>query len=85
MISISLNEEEKAELTRLRRDQKSNIGERAHYVLLSDTRKSVSEAKHLSRNGHTVRLWLKRYLEEGILGLKTKKPPGRRAKKSHCY
>ncbi len=83
MIRISLNEEEKTSLTRLRRGQKSNIGERAHYVLLSDTGKSVSEiAKHLSRNGHTVRLWLKRYLEEGITGLKTKKPPGRPAKKA---
>lgn len=83
MIRISLNEEEKAALIRLRRGQKSNIGERAHYVLLSDTGKSVSEiAKHLSRNGHTVRLWLKRYLEEGMAGLKTKKPPGRPAKKA---
>lgn len=83
MIRISLNEEEKTALTRLRRGQKSNIGERAHYVLLSDTGKSVSEiAQHLSRNGHTVRLWLKRYLEEGITGLKTKKPPGRPAKKA---
>lgn len=76
MIRISLNEDEKTTLTRLRRDQKSNIGERAHYVLLADTGKSVSEiAKHLSRSDHTVRLWLKRYLEEGITGLKTKKPP----------
>lgn len=83
MIRISLNEEEKTALTRLRRGQKSNIGERAHYVLLSNTGKSVSEiAQHLSRNGHTVRLWLKRYLEEGITGLKTKKPPGRPAKKA---
>lgn len=83
MIRISLNEKEKTALTRLRRGQKSNIGERAHYVLLSDTGKSVSEiAQHLSRNGHTVRLWLKRYLEEGITGLKTKKPPGRPAKKA---
>lgn len=83
MIRISLNEEEKTALTRLRREQKSNIGERAHYVLLSDSGKSVSEiAKHLSRNGHTVRLWLKRYLAEGIKGLKTKKPPGRPAKKA---
>jgi transposase len=83
MIRISLNEEEKTALTRLRRGQKSNIGERAHYVLLSDAGKSVSEiAKHLSRNSHTVRLWLKRYLEEGISGLKTKKPPGRPAKKA---
>jgi transposase len=83
MIRISLSEEEKTELTRLRRGQKSNVGERSHYVLLSGTGKSVSEiAKHLSRNGHTVRLWLKRYLEEGIKGLKTKKPPGRPAKKA---
>lgn len=83
MIRISLNEEERTALTRLRRGQKSNIGERAHYVLLSDTGKSVSEiGQHLSRNGHTVRLWLKRYLEEGITGLTTKKPPGRPAKKA---
>ena len=83
MIRISLNEEEKAALTQLRRSQKSNLGERAHYVLLSDTGKSVSEiAQHLSRNGHTIRLWLKRYLEEGITGLKTKKAPGRPAKKA---
>lgn len=83
MIRISLNEEEKTALAGLRRNQKSNIGERAHYVLLSDTGKSVSEiAEHLSRNAHTVRLWLKRYLEKGITGLKTKKPPGRPAKKA---
>lgn len=83
MIKISLTEEEKTALSRLRRDQKSNIGERAYYVLLSDTGKSVSDiAKHLSRNGHTIRLWLKRYLEEGIQGLKTKKQPGRPAKKA---
>ena len=83
MIRISLTEEEKAALSRLRRDQKSNIGERAYYVLLSDTGKSVSDiAKHLSRNGHTIRLWLKRYLEEGMQGLKTKKQPGRPAKKA---
>lgn len=83
MIRISLNEEEKAALIGLRRSQKTNVGERAYYVLLSDIGKSVSEiAKHLSRNGHTVRLWLKRYVEEGITGLKTKKPPGRPAKKA---
>lgn len=83
MIRILLSEEDKAALSRLRRDQKSNICERAHYVLLSDSGKSVSEiATHLSRNGHTIRLWLKRYLEEGIAGLKTKKQPGRPAKKA---
>lgn len=83
MIRISLSEEEKAALNRLRGSQKSNIGERAYYVLLSNSGKSVSEiATHLSRNGHTIRLWLKRYLEDGIMGLKTKKQPGRPAKKA---
>lgn len=83
MIRISLSTEDKTALTVLRRNQKSNVGERAYYVLLSDSGKSVSEiAQHLGRNGHTIRLWLKRYLNEGVKGLQTKKPPGRPAKKA---
>jgi len=83
MIRISLTAEEKAALTRLRLDRSSNIGERAHYVLLSDTGQSISEiSKHLTRNKHTVRLWLKRYKEEGIEGLQDKKQPGRPARKA---
>ena len=82
MIRISLNEEEKAGLNRLRLSQRSKIGERAHYVLLSHSGKSVSEiAKHLSRNEHTIRLWLSRYIEKGLVGLETRKKPGRLAKK----
>jgi len=57
MIKLKLNEEEKAALNRLRRIQKSNQGERATYVLLSNAGKSVSEiANHINRNAHTVRL-----------------------------
>ncbi len=83
MIRISLGTEEKAALNRLRLTKKSNIGERAHYVLLSDEGKSVQEiAAHLNRNGHTVRLWLKRYLIDGIAGLSSRKNPGRPAKKA---
>jgi len=83
MIRISLTEEEKASLIRFRRAQKSTIGERAHYVLLSNSGKPVSEiATHLSRNGHTIRLWLKRYQEDGIAGLNSKKQSGRPAKKA---
>lgn len=83
MIRVSLSTEDKTALTLLRRNQKSNVGERAYYVLLSDSGKSVSEiAQHLSRNGHTIRLWLKRYLNEGVKGLQTKKPPGRPTKKA---
>lgn len=83
MIRISLTAEEKAALTRLRLDRSSNISERAHYVLLSDTGQSISEiSKHLTRNKHTIRLWLKRYKEDGIEGLQDKKQPGRPARKA---
>ncbi|MCE3233754.1 MAG: hypothetical protein K0R98_2011 [Rickettsiaceae bacterium] len=83
MIRISLNEEEKSALNQLRLNKTSSIGERAHYVLLSNDGKSVPEiAQHLSRNGHTIRLWLQRYCTDGIKGLKTRKNPGRPAKKA---
>ena len=83
MIRISLTEEERAALNRLRLERKSNIGERAHYVLLSESGKSIPAiARHLNRNIITIRLWLKRYIEQGILGLTPVKPPGRPAKKA---
>lgn len=83
MIRISLRAEEKAELIRLRLTKKSNIGERAYYVLLSDEGKSVKEvATHLGRNEHTIRLWLRRYMIDGITGLSSRNPPGRPAKKA---
>jgi transposase len=83
MIRISLSAEEKAALTRLRLDRSSNISERAHYVLLSDTGKSIyAISQQLARNQHTIRLWLKRYKEDGIEGLKDKKQPGRPARKA---
>jgi len=83
MIRISINSEEKSSLHRLRLGQNSNIGERAHYVLLSNDGKSIPEiAAHLSRNKHTIRLWLKRYIKDGIGGLKSSKKSGRPAKKA---
>lgn len=82
MIRISLTEEEKSELRKLRLNRKSNIGERAYYVLLSSDGKTAPEiAKHCSRNIITIRLWLKNYIKTGIFGLKSTKPPGRTAKK----
>jgi transposase len=83
MIRISLNQEEKTALNQLRAHQNSNIGERVHYLLLSNEGKSIPEiADHLSRNKHTIRLWIKRYLNEGISGLTNQKQPGRPAKKA---
>jgi len=83
VIRISLNEEEREALVQARRSQKSNIGERAHYVLLSDSGKSVSDIAELTlRNAHTIRLWLKRYKNHGLSGLHSQKQPGRPAQKA---
>lgn len=68
---------------RLRLKKNTNIGERAHYVLLCAEGKSAPEiAGYLDRNIITIRLWLNRYLQDGPAGLKTKKPPGRPAQKA---
>ena len=83
MIRMSLSTEEKANLNQLRLIKKSNIGERAYYVLLSDEGKSVKEiSKQLSRNAHTIRLWLSRYIDKGIIGLQGQAKTGRPAKKA---
>ena len=83
MIRISLNQEGITALNQLRLNRNSNVGERAHYVLLSSEGKSVSEiATHLNRNKHTIRLWIKRYESKGISGLNSQKQTGRPAKKS---
>lgn len=83
MIRISLTEAERIELTRLRLDRSSNICERAHYVLLAASGESAPNiARLLSRNIITIRLWLNRYVKEGLDGLKTIKASGRPAKKA---
>ena len=83
MIRISLTEAERIDLTRLRLDRSSNIGERAHYVLLAASGESAPNiARLLSRNIITIRLWLNRYVKEGLDGLKTIKASGRPAKKA---
>ena len=83
MIRMSLSAEEQSALNRLRLTKNTNVGERAHYVLLSGAGKSVKEiATQISRNEHTIRLWLNRYRTEGISGLKTHQKSGRPAKKA---
>jgi transposase len=83
MIRIFLTPQEKTALTQLRLHRKSSIGERAYYVLLAADGKSPPEiAEYLKRSVITIRLWLGRYLNQGMTGLKTKKQPGRPAKKA---
>ena len=82
MIRIVLDEKSREGLLRLRLGRKSNMGERAYYVLLAASGKSAPEiADYLGRNVITIRLWLRRYLEKGLEGLKSYAPPGRTAKK----
>lgn len=83
MLRISLTEQEIADLKKLRLNRNTNVGERANYVLLANEGKSApSLAMQLNRNIHTIRLWLRRYIAEGISGLVSIKQPGRPAKKA---
>ncbi len=73
MLRLTLTEEEQASLVRLRLKRKASIGERAWYVLLLSSGKSIAEiTNQTGRNHHTIRLWIKRYLSEGIVGLQTR-------------
>lgn len=77
MIRVQLNDEKRKELKALR-NTRSSLGERAHYILLSDKGYYVKDiAERLNRHEHTIRTWIKAYIAEGIEGLKSKLPPGR--------
>lgn len=77
MIKVRLNEEQKKTLKTLR-NTRSTLGERAHYVLLSDEGSSVKTiAQKLNRHEHTIRSWIKAYAKNGVDGLNSKPPSGR--------
>lgn len=77
MIKIRLNEEQKKALIALR-NTRSTLGERAHYVLLSNEGLDIKTiAKTLNRHEHTIRSWIKSYAKKGIDGLNNKPPSGR--------
>lgn len=80
MIRISLPDTDREQLIRLREGSISEHSEKALMVILSDQGKSPLEiAKHLQRNPHTVRDWLKRYQLHGIAGFRREYSPGRTA------
>jgi transposase len=77
MIKIRLNEEQKKALKTLR-NTRSTLGERAHYILLSNEGQDVKKiAQKLNRHEHTIRSWIKSYAKNGIHGLNSKQPSGR--------
>lgn len=78
-INVTLSIEEREALESLRRSRTSgNHAERAHYVLLAEQGISAGQiGKQLTRNPHTIRCWIKRYLSRGIPGLCDIKGTGR--------
>lgn len=77
MIKIQLNQDQR-EALKVLRNTRSFLGERAHYILLSDEGCAVKDiAQRLNRHEHTVRTWIKAYVARGIEGLQNKHPPGR--------
>jgi len=78
MIFVQLTEDEKTELEVIRKQASSRNSEKSLMVLMNNEKKSpVKIATLLKRNPHTVRLWLKRYIESGIEGLQRHYSPGR--------
>jgi transposase len=85
MIRIKLSPEQRVALIKARRVQTSNLAERCLVVMLADQGQRVpSIAKFTGRHEHTIRSWLKAYLEEGIEGLKYKSPSGRTNRKERA-
>jgi len=78
MIRIQLNQEERKQLERFRKQSSSKNSEKALMVLMNaDGNSAQIIAQKVKRNAHTVRMWLKRYLAKGIAGLERQQPPGR--------
>lgn len=78
MIKIQLTDSQREELERIRFQASSKDSEKALIILLSADGKSVPNiADIVKRNPHTVRDWLKRYIDSGISGLSRKFSPGR--------
>jgi transposase len=86
MIRVQINQEERDELQRFLGQPSSKNSEKALMVLMNAGGESaVTIAGKLSQNPHTVRLWLKRYILEGLEGLKRKSSSGRpRNKRKEC-
>mgnify|MGYP001404507979 CR=1 FL=1 len=78
MIKIELTNSEKTELSKIRNKTSDPRSEIALMVLLSSEGLNVSKiSKTVHRHDHTVRLWLKRYIEKGLSGLNRKFSNGR--------
>ena len=85
MIHIDLIPEQRKALEQARRMRSSNLAERCFAVLLSDRGQRVPAiAESMGRHEHTIRSWLKAYLQDGIEGLKVPSPVGRTNRKEQA-
>ena len=78
MISVSLTQPQREELTSLSRQAIGRVAVRAHMVLLSDRGYSVPQIAAIHACGYdVVRTWLHRYQQEGVAGLEDEPRSGR--------
>jgi transposase len=85
MIHIELIPEQREALEKARRIRTANLAERCLAVLLSDQGQRVPAiAASMGRHEHTIRSWLKAYLQAGIEGLKVPAPAGRTNRKEQA-
>ena len=78
MIQVKLSADAQRELVEYRGQASSKNSEKALMVLMSNNGKSAVEiSRLLKRHPHTVRMWLKRYQQEGMKGLDRRYSPGR--------
>jgi transposase len=78
MLRVTLSPAEEKAVTRLRNQTGDPRSERALIILLSHQGNGPIEiGQQLKRNPHTIRLWIKRYLKDGLSGLERLYSPGR--------
>jgi transposase len=78
MLFVHLTDAQRAELAHLSRQAVGRVALRAQMVLLSDRGQSVPTIATLHRCGRdVVRLWLHRYQERGVAGLRDRPRSGR--------
>lgn len=81
-IAVSLSDEERNKLIKIRSSGSRKVSEQCLCILLSDENNTVIDiSQTLKRHPHTIRTWLKRYISQGISGLSRKFSPGRPSEK----
>lgn len=82
MIRIALPPEQRLILQQARRIRSANLSERCLALLLSARGQRLPAiAETLGRHEHSIRSWLKAYLQDGIEGLQDTPPVGRTHRK----